>query len=273
MNADKRRYASRFFAYRRLSAFIGGPNSFFHSFRGSGCFSAARQFCARKQLHFDRFDAEALQFLRQIAEGNCAVREAMACRLLFQPLQHRRHPVGADVGARTLAVVRQPHGFLRVLVADGVIQQGDLFRSVVEQGDEHLAHQFVIVQRNVPQLLPVQHGSSIIYMHVSIVPPGSRANHRAKTLDALAVLPYLGRTAPNWKEDSTTCMRPSSTARAMNPGASGVPKRKSKTSTSLPFSTAASGLPRHSGYWEKRRNAWKVALRRAASIAGSGSGW
>ena len=93
----------------------------------------------------------------------------MACGLLFQASQHGCHGVGADVGARTFAVVRQAHGLLRVLTADGVIQQDDLLRRVVEQGGEHLTHQFVVVQRDVPQLPPVQHGSLIDYMHDLIV--------------------------------------------------------------------------------------------------------
>src|ERR1017187_1554098 len=57
-------------------------------------------------LEFDGFDAEALEFLRQMAQGVGAVPKGMACRLLFHAFQHRRYPVGADVGARALAVVR-----------------------------------------------------------------------------------------------------------------------------------------------------------------------
>ena len=134
-------------------------------------------------LDFDGLDAEAFQFLGQIAQGIRAVPKGMAGRLLFHALQHRRYPVGADVGAGALAVVRQPHGLLRILVADGGIQQDELVGGVVEQGGEHLAHQFLVVQRNVPQLLPVQDYSLIYHMHVLIVPPAGGANHPAKTSD------------------------------------------------------------------------------------------
>src|ERR1022692_3806345 len=116
--------------------------------------------------------------------------------------------------------------------------QDELIGGVVEQGGDHLAHQFVVVQRNVAQLLPVQDCTLINHMHVSIVRRGGGANHRAKTSDGQGSLPYLGRAAPKRKLDSTTRRRESSTARATNPGAMGVPKRRSKASTSLPFSTA-----------------------------------
>ena len=184
------------------------------------------------------FYTKAFEFLRQVVQRDRASLEGMVRGLLLEASQDLCHGVGADVGARTLAVVRQAHGLLGVLTADGVIQQDDLLRRVVEQGGEHLTHQFVVVQRDVPQLTPVQHGCLIDYMHDLIVPLEGRRRPSSEALSAPSGLPYLGRATPNEKEDSITCMRESKIARATNPGASGVPKRRSKTSTSLPFSTS-----------------------------------
>ena len=60
-------------------------------------------------------------------------------------------------------------------------------------------------------------------------------------------------------------------ARALKPGEAGDPKRMSNTSTSWPFSTSCQGVTGHSGYCETKECRDGVQ-RRAASIAGSGSG-
>ena len=63
-----------------------------------------------------------------------------------------------------------------------------------------------------------------------------------------------GRKPPKRKDDSTASSLEFTTARTINPGATGLPNRRSKISTALLPSGADKGVTFHNGIWEKRRN-------------------
>ena len=71
----------------------------------------------------------------------------------------RRRLVRAHVGAGAFGIVRQPHAPLRILVADGQFKQRKLSRRVVDQRRQNFAHQLLVVQCDIPQLLPVENGA------------------------------------------------------------------------------------------------------------------
>ena len=106
---------------------------------------------------------------------------------MFQPAEDGCGGIGAHVGASALAVVRQPFAPFRVLVPNGRIQRRELSRSVLDEGGQHLSHQFLIFQRNVPELLAIQDQSGVCGMHTSIfgrkLPPQNRPKALRPVLD------------------------------------------------------------------------------------------
>ena len=53
--------------------------------------------------------------------------------------------------------MRKAHRLPGVPFADGAVERRDLPRRVVDQGRHDLAHQFLVFERHVAQLLAVQH--------------------------------------------------------------------------------------------------------------------
>lgn len=99
----------------------------------------------------------------------------------------------ADIRTRPLGIVSQPRRLLAVLFLDGRCQQFDLARGVVNQRCENLSHEFLIIQRDIPELIPIQDRSRIGYLHNSIVAgPGSLENQR-NTLIERCPMRVLGR--------------------------------------------------------------------------------
>ena len=65
----------------------------------------------------------------------------------------------------------------------GRLEQGQLTSGVVDERLDHLAHERVVVESNVPELFPVQDDSGIGSWHASIVSGWGRRGNRRNTLD------------------------------------------------------------------------------------------
>ena len=113
--------------------------------------------------------AEAVEFEVQGGESGGAFFEGFAGGLSFHTFEGGSNGVGANIGAGAFAGMGEAHGQFRIVLADGHVHQSKPLGGVVQEGDEEFLHHVPVIQRNVPELITVQHGSFIEYSHEQIV--------------------------------------------------------------------------------------------------------
>jgi hypothetical protein len=113
--------------------------------------------------------AEAVEFEVQGGESGGAFFEGFAGGLLFHAFEGGGDGVGANIGAGAFAGMGEAHGQFWIVLADSHVHQSKLPGGIVQEGAEELLHQVPVIQRDVPELIAVQHGSFIEYSHEEIV--------------------------------------------------------------------------------------------------------
>ena len=126
--------------------------------------------------------AKPVHFAIQGCQRGSALRELAEGRIVLDIFEHGGRRQCPDVGAGALGIVRQAHTSPGILFANRGLQKEYLTRCIVNQRGKDLAHKILVVQRDIPELLPVQNGGGIGQLHASIVTEASGPRNRRKTL-------------------------------------------------------------------------------------------
>ena len=121
--------------------------------RCGAIFAPQEEPCRSQRL---RLQAQAIQLRAERVERGGAMFEIARERILLQAAQYRGGGICAHIGTSALTVMCQALASFRIPCADGEVQEFELLGRIFDERGEHLAHQILVFQGNVPKLLAIQ---------------------------------------------------------------------------------------------------------------------
>lgn len=129
------------------------------------------------------FGVEQIDFAGEFHQRRLAFREIALGGIGLDLLQDGRGGARSYIGASSLGIVRQMHAPGGVLFADGGIQQHHLASGIIDQRRQDLAHQQIIIERHLAQLVTIEDGSVLSEFHTSIVACAGELGNQRNRLD------------------------------------------------------------------------------------------
>lgn len=142
------------------------------------------------------FFAQKADLLRQRRQRFAALLELPGGGLCLDALEQRSGGDGSHVGTSAFAVVCQVHTPLGIACPNGIFDQRNLLRGVVDQGGEDLLHEARVVESDVAKLLYVERDGRVDGLHASIVRCCGVRRNRTNPLERAGESPNPVREVP-----------------------------------------------------------------------------